>query len=64
MASSGGSLFSYLTAGVVTQIVPLDVENTVVVHVDHFVDHSVLLVLLAEESVLAQQDAVIGRESS
>lgn len=52
--------YRYLTAGVVAQVVPLDVEDAVVVHVDHFVDHGVLLVLLAEESVLAQKNAVVG----
>lgn len=41
------------------EVVPVDVEDTVVVHMDHLMDHSVFLMPFAKESVLAEQDAVI-----
>lgn len=49
----------YLTASVVAKIVPVEVEDTVVVHMDHLVDHGMLLMLFAKESVLAEEDTVV-----
>lgn len=41
------------------EVVPVDVEDTVVVHMDHLMDHGVLLMLFAKESVLTEKDAVV-----
>lgn len=48
-----------LTAGVVAEVIPVEVEDTVVVHMDHFMDHGMLLMLFAKESVLAEEDTMV-----
>jgi hypothetical protein len=50
---------AYLTACMMAEVVPVDVEDTVVVHMDHLMDHGVLLMLFAKESVLTEKDAVV-----
>ena len=42
-----------LTAGVVPQVVPVNVKFAVIVHMDEFVHERVLHVTLAEEPALA-----------
>ena len=45
---------SDFTAGMVTEVAPVHAKDTVIVHVDHLVDHGVFHMFFAEETVLAE----------
>ena len=55
---------AYLTTGVVPQIIPVDLELCMVVHMHELVHHSVLHVAFAHEPVLAQHDDPCRAEPS
>jgi hypothetical protein len=53
-----------LTTGVVFAVGPIDLESTVVKHVNHLMDHGIFLMLFGEEAVLTQQNAILWREAT
>ena len=59
MAQNKTPSSKYLAAGVVAEVIPVEIEDTVVVHMNHLVDHGMFLMLFAKESVLTEEDTVV-----
>lgn len=55
---------AHLATCMMSQVIPFDIESTMIKRMDHLVDERILHVFLVEEPILAKHDAVVGREST